>query len=209
MVAKTKINISVNVDNRFLEKFRILRTRVELIREANKILIVTSSLPGEGKTTVAMNLSRSLSDIGKKVIFTDCNLRGSEIAAQYEIAGTIFGIQSYLVGEKNLEEIILESDKGNLDFILSIGSFLNSTELLERQRFHIMLAELKKNYDYVIIDTPSMTESIDTAIIAREADAAIFVIEENRVHNKTVEAGFEQLREAKCEVLGVVLNKSV
>lgn len=69
------LNIPVDVDVCFREEFRILRTRLDLIRNEKKILMVTSMLSGEGKTTVAMNLSRSLADIGKRVIFVECDLK--------------------------------------------------------------------------------------------------------------------------------------
>lgn len=206
-MAKGKLKLPVNVEECFREEFRILRTRLELICDGKKILMVTSILPGEGKTTTAINLSCSLADLGKKVIFVDCNLRNPEIAARYGIEDTALSIQSYLTGQNNLEKIILKCDKDNLDFILSIGSSADSAELLDQQRFHKMLSELKEKYDFVIIDTLSMIESIDGTIIAKEADAAIFVIQENRVGRKMVMEGLERLKEAKCEVLGVVLNR--
>jgi len=207
-MTKRRINIPVNVDNCFLEEFRILRTRLELICEGKKSLVVTSVLPREGKTTVAINLSRSLADIGKRVLFIDCDLRNSEIAAAYEIEDTAVGIESYLVGQKNMEEIILKSNKENLDFVLAVGSSINSTELLDGERFRALLKEVKEEYDFVIIDTPSMAECADATIIAKEADAVILVIQENRVCRRMIEESLERLREAKSEVLGVVLNKS-
>jgi len=204
---KKKLNIPVNVDVCIREEFRTLRTRIDLIRDGKKCLMVTSMFPGEGKTTVAMNLSRSLADIGKRVIFVDCDLRKSEISARYGVNNTGASIQSYLNGIKNLEDIILKCDKENLDFILSFDSSANSAELLDSERFRMMLSELKKKYDYVIINTLSMAECIDATIIARESDAVVLVIQNNSVRRKIAEEGLERLRETKCEVLGVVLNR--
>lgn len=201
------LNIPVDVDVCFREEFRILRTRLDLIRNEKKILMVTSMLSGEGKTTVAMNLSRSLADIGKRVIFVECDLKKSEISAWYGVEDNGASIQSYLASQKNLEEIILKSEKENLDLILSFGSSANSAELLDSERFRMMLVELKEKYDFVIIDTPSMIEYIDSTIIARESDAVLLVIQENNVKTKIAEKGLERFREAKCEVLGVVLNR--
>ena len=115
------LNIPVDVDVCFREEFRILRTRLDLIRNEKKILMVNSMLSGEGKTTVAMNLSRSLADIGKRVIFVECDLKKSEISARYGVEDNGASIQSYLASQKNLEEIILKSEKENLDLILSFA----------------------------------------------------------------------------------------
>jgi capsular exopolysaccharide synthesis family protein len=134
-------------------------------------------------------------------------LRNSKIVNNYDEEDTVTNIQFYLRGQKKLEEVILKSSKENLDFIFTVGSSLNSAELLENERFRMMMIELKKRYDFIIIDTPPITKYTDAMIIARESDAAILVVQGNKVQRQVAEKGIEQLREANCEVLGVVFNR--
>ncbi|HEY8361530.1 MAG TPA: CpsD/CapB family tyrosine-protein kinase [Tissierellaceae bacterium] len=206
-MVKEKLNIPVDVDDCFIEEFRMLRTRVELLCKEKKVIMITSMLPGEGKTTVALNLARSLASVGRRVIFVDCDLRNSKIVSTYKLEEIDVNIQSYLIGEKELDEVILKSKEENLDFIFSVGTALNSAELLESERFRIMLVELKGKYDFIIIDTPPMTRYADATIIAKETGAVILVIQENRVKKRIIREGLEQLKEANSEVLGVVFNK--
>lgn len=201
-----KLEIYVNnLNNCFLEKFRTLGKQIELKRK--KILMVTSILDGEGKTTVAINLARSLANTGKRVIFVDCDLRNSKTASLYGIKNTNANIECYLNCHKDLKDIILKSEENNLHLILAARSSLNSIELFDSKRFRMMLMRLKENYDFIIIDTPSITKYIDAMIIARETDAVILVIQKNRVKKKVAKESLKQLREVKCEILGVVFNE--
>lgn len=204
----TPLKISVEVDKDLLEYYRILRTKVELIGPDKKVISIVSSLDGEGKTTIALNLSRSLSDIGRKVVFLDGDLRTSKLLDSYEIKN-INDINSYLAEGKDIEGIIYKSEKENLDFIISSNLSPQSTELLSSIKFKELLSKLREKYDYIIIDTPSMDKSIDATIIAKESDGTVFVMEENKVLKKTVNKNLHQLKDTNCNVIGVVLNKSV
>lgn len=203
-----KLKIPINIEKDVLEDFRILRTKLELINEKHKTISIVSSLNNEGKTTIALNLSRSLSYIDKKVIFVDCDLRASHLAKTNDIPN-ISDIRSYLAGEKDVEDIIYRSEKKDLDFILCTDFSSQSTELLSSVKFKDLLIKLKEMYDYIILDTSSMEKNIDATIVARESDGTIFVIEQNRPLKKTADKNLEQLKDAKCNVIGVVLNKNI
>lgn len=204
---KVILSIPTYVNEKDIDIYRRLRTKLELATENNKVVTIVSSLPREGKTTVALNLAMSLSDIGKKILFLDGDLRGSDIIKKYQISEDLVGLVSYLSGESSIENIICASDKKNLDFILCNQSSTISTELLDSVKFRGLMLQLRNDYDYIIIDTPALEEAIDAIIIARESDSAILVVEENRANQNVVKRNLELLKEAQSQVLGVVLNK--
>ena len=204
---KITLSIPTEVNENDIDLYRTLRTKLELAVGDKKVVTVSSSLSGEGKTTVSLNLARSLSYIGKKVLFLDGNLKDSDIIKRYQLNEPVKGLNSYLHGESNIENIICYSDKINLSLILCEKSSPSSTELLDSELFRKLILQLRNEYDYVIIDTPALEKAIDAIIIARESDCVIMVVEENRVNQADVKKNLELLKEAQSHVLGIVMNK--
>lgn len=190
------------------ENYRILRTNIGLFGSHIKSIIVTSSIPKEGKTQIAFNLSLSMSMAGKKVLFIDGDLRKSVFMKRYNVEQEVNGLDEFLSGEKDVSDILYTTNIKNLHIVFSGGSCSNSSELLDSEYFKKLIPLLEEKYDYIIIDTPALGSIIDSAIVAQECDGAVMVIEEDAVSYKLAKNVMDQLEETDCTILGVVLNKT-
>ncbi|WP_087395982.1 tyrosine-protein kinase family protein [Bacteroides sp. An51A] len=161
------------------EAFRILRTNLLMtLGDTGKIVIVTSTMPNEGKSFIAGNLAVSLSFLKKKVIVVGMDLRKPGLNKLFDLPRQTKGLTDYLedMEHKSLSDLIQKSDKIEGLDILTAGSIPPSpTELLEKRTFESALAQLKEKYDYVILDTAPIGMVADTTIIARYADCGIYV----------------------------------
>lgn len=202
--------IKLNIDkyeNYFVnESFRTLRTNLQFCGSQYKVLDITSCDANEGKTTVAMMLAKSLSDIDKKVVYVDCDLRKSVVSFRYTNAKNVKGLSEYLTGLATKDEIVFSTQFENLDVIVSGPHCSNPVELMQGEKFSALLEELKNEYDYVIVDTPPLGLVIDSAVIAKMCDAAVMVISAGKVRYRQVKKTKEQLQKSGCTILGAVLN---
>ena len=189
------------------EVYRTLRTNVEFTGVENKIIAITSCAPDEGKTTVAYNLAVAFAEDGKKALYIDADLRKSVFVQRYGIEGNPKGLSHYLSGQTPLKEIIYKTNKEKV-YITPIGRFpSNPTELFNKERFGQMLEELKKVFDYVIVDTPPLGSVVDAAIIAKRCDASMLVVTSDECSRNVVKRIIAQLKTANPNFLGVILNK--
>lgn len=193
------------------EAFNSLRTNLQFCGVDNKVIMFTSCTPDEGKSTVTMELARSLNDDGKKVILVDADLRKSVFAGRYRIRSeeTIFGLSHYLSGQKKMEEVINHTNIENLDMILAGPYAPNPTELLGRDLFLNLLAALKEKYDVVLIDCPPLGWVIDAAVVAPNCDGVVLVVESGAISYRYLQDVKKQLEVTGVNILGVVLNKVV
>jgi capsular exopolysaccharide synthesis family protein len=193
------------------EAFNSLRTNLKFCGKDIKTILITSCLPGEGKTETTIQLARAIGEDGQKVIVIEADLRKSAIVGQHrmEAEEKIVGLTHYLTGQCNYEEIVYQTDVNWMDIILSGHTTPNPTALLGSEIFLELLAHLKKEYDVVLVDSPALGAVIDAAIIAPHCDGVIFVVETNRISYKFAREIKKQLTLAGCRVLGVVLNKVV
>ena len=172
------------------------------------VITVTSSVPNEGKSSVAFNLSCSLADGGKKVLLVDCDLRNSTMISKYHIAKINKGLSHYLSGQANMNDIVYSTKKEHF-YMLPSGPFvLDPITLLESEDFTILLQEMRKNFDYIILDTPPLGAVMDPVIIGQNSDGAVIVIEQGVISRKLVQNVVKQLKRADIRVLGAVLNKA-
>ena len=189
------------------EVYRTLRTNVEFTGVENKIIAITSCAPDEGKTTVAYNLAVAFAEDGKKALYIDADLRKSVFVQRYGIEGNPKGLSHYLSGQTPLKEIVYKTNKEKV-YITPIGRFpSNPTELFNKERFGQMLEELKKVFDYVIVDTPPLGSVVDAAIIAKRCDASMLVVTSDECSRNVVKRIIAQLKTANPNFLGVILNK--
>ena len=191
------------------EAVKTLRTNIQFCGSSIKTIMFTSSMPNEGKSTTTFSLAASLVDIGKKVLLIDGDIRKSVMVKKHEIKGNPNGLSQYLSGQKTLEEVRYQTNVENLDLILSGPFSPNPAELLEDPLFKEMLEEAKQEYDYIIIDSPPMANLIDGAIIARQCDGAVIVIESGCISYHLVQKVKSQIEKSGCRILGVVLNLSL
>ncbi len=195
------------LDYRTNEAYKTLRTNIQFCGDEVKILTLTSCTPNEGKSSVSFNLAVSFAETGKKVILIDADLRKSVLAGRYKAGAIEGGLTHYLSGQKELSDILLYSGIENMDIIFAGTVVPNPTELLEHRRFGSMVKKLKKDYDYVLIDTPPLGYVIDSAVVAKVSDGAVLVIESNAISYRFARDVKLQLEKSSCRILGVILNK--
>lgn len=189
------------------EAYKSLRTNIQFCGVDKKVLVITSCTPGEGKSAVALNLSVSLAETGKKVLLIDADLRKSTILGRVTLNEEVGGLSHYLSRQQQLKEIICATNIKNLHLILPGSVPPNPSELLGNQFFQALLKTVRDIYDYVLIDSPPLGSVIDSAVIAEECDGSILVIESGVINYRFAQEVKEQLEKAGCPILGTVLNK--
>ncbi len=178
------------------ESFRILRTNLSYIvpnSTKSLVLFVTSTIKGEGKTFVSLNLAITLSSIGKKVVLIGADLRNPQLHKKLEVErGNAKGVSNYLYDDTTqIDEIKVPSTKYDkqikFDIIFSGVIPPNPAELLSNGRFELLLNELKKEYDYVIVDTAPTLLVTDTTLITNLADTVLYVTRANFTEKKLLD----------------------
>lgn len=193
---------------RFAESVRTFRTSLLLTQldRGHKIIAVTSSSPGEGKTTTSANLAMSLAQMGK-VLLIDADLRKPSIAKRFDIPVFHPGLSNLIIGTEELSECVHVDEQSGV-FIMPSGHIPgNPLELLSSSRFSELLDVLKAKYDHIIIDTPPTQAVSDALVIAQSADSVIYVVKSDITRIKPIKAGIERLFEVKAHVAGIVLNQ--
>lgn len=169
-------------------------------------VMITSSLPGEGKTAFAVSLGRSLALAEKKVLLVDCDLRRPSVARQLN-AYEIPGLSDYLRQQSSLEEILRHDSRSGLDFVASGSRAQDPQRLLEDPAARAAFHHFIDAYDVVLIDTPPTMVAFDAALLADLCDMALYVVEWDTTPRRAVEAGIEHLTAFSIPVGGVVLTK--
>ena len=204
-----KVNLKRNIkeDYAYDEAIKTLRTNLQFCGSSIKVIMFTSSLPDEGKSDISFSLALSLAQIGKKTLVIDADIRKSVLVTRYNAGREIYGLSQYLSGQRSLDEVIYETGRDSLNVIFAGPYSPNPAELLEEELFTNLVKKVRDEYDYVIIDTPPMASLIDGAIVARNCDGAVIVIESGAISYRLEQKVKEQIENANCRVLGVVLNK--
>ncbi|MGL4977507.1 MAG: polysaccharide biosynthesis tyrosine autokinase [Cetobacterium sp.] len=189
------------------ESIRLIRTNINFIDlKKKKVILFSSSIPKEGKTTIASNYALSESIAGKKVLILDCDIKRPRIDKSYNISHD-FGVVDLLAGSKTLDEVIVKEVRPNLDIIMGGKTAENTTELLLNKNFERYIDELKDRYDTIVIDTPPLAVGTDGAILSQYADGVVFVVSYDQVHKVELEFAKKILDTAKARLYGIVINK--
>lgn len=189
------------------EAYKTLRTNIEQITSIDNIktILITSSISGEGKSTVAGNLAISLSKNNYKVLAIDCDLRRPSLHDKFNIENE-YGVGEILLGENELKSSIKKIDS-RLS-VLTAGKIKNDTaELFATENMKQLLDEVRITYDYIIIDSAPIIPVADTCVLASGIDAAILVVRANKSKEKLVIHSYEKLK-TKTKILGMILNDS-
>ena len=190
------------------EAYKTLRTNIEQITSIDNIktILITSSISGEGKSTVAGNLAISLSKNNYKVLAIDCDLRRPSLHDKFNIENE-YGVGEILLGENELKSSIKKIDS-RLS-VLTAGKIKNDTaELFATENMKQLLDEVRITYDYIIIDSAPIIPVADTSVLARGIDAAVLVVRANKSIEKLVIQGYEKLKKTSIKILGTVSNDS-
>lgn len=205
------LNINVDklkkLDNSTNEAYKRLRTNVQFCGSDVKVIALTSTVPNEGKSSVSINLAASIAESGKKVIFLDADLRKSVLVGRYKINKAVKGLTHYLSGVNPFDEVVYSTNVDNLHVVFSGPVPPNPAELLGNKYFKSLIAQLRRTYDYIIIDTPPIGSVIDAAVVAEECDGVILVIASGEISYRAVQTTKMQMEKSNCKILGAVLNK--
>lgn len=190
------------------EAFRTIRTRLQFshISKGAKIIMITSSAPGDGKTTVSVNLAASFAQANKKTVIVDADLRKPRIHSVFTDSRDSEGSLDYLFGQTQYEKIINKSEVRNLDFI-TVGSIpSNPSEILGSPAFKSFVDKLRSDYEIIFFDAPPIMAVSDPEILARFVDVCLLVVSANTSEIDWVRESVDLLKQEHINFAGVLLN---
>lgn len=208
MDAADKAQIVVNnADRQVAEAFLTLHSSLRLKDEskAAKCILITSTIPGEGKSFTTTNLALTFAAHGEKVVVVDCDLRKPNVHKSFRMEN-LKGVIDVCAGKAAIGDVVMKNVQPNLDVIPAGGRAKNPTQILNSKSFEIMLSDLRKTYDRVFIDTPPLAAVSDALIILPLVDGSIFTIFFNKVRRKAAQFAAKRLLEANVPNFGAVLN---
>lgn len=194
--------------SRIAESFRSLRTRLEFFTTDTKcpLLVISSSMPGEGKTFAAINLASAYSMAGKKTLLIGFDLRKPTVSKNFEIKDEDLGVTSYLIGKKTLKEVIHRTDFENL-YVLPSGPIPpNPGEMASSKKALDMLGTLKNQYDLIIVDSAPLGVVSDIYPIAKMADTVLIMVRHSHTKKNVLAATLSELQVNGVDGFSLLLN---
>ena len=191
------------------EAMNRLRVNIKFCGKNTKKILVISSVPNEGKSTVSVHLWKMLAEAGFPSVLVDLDLRKSVLKDRLEFKseGEIQGLDYYLSGLSEYQNVVYETNISN-GYIVPVSNLLeNPSALLEDPRMEELLDRLAEDYRYVIIDSPPLDSVADGALIASFCDGAILVVRSGMTSRRLVKQSIQQLERVGCRLLGTVLNR--
>lgn len=195
-----------NASNR-AEAFRQLRTNLQFIDLADpaSVLLITSSVPGEGKTTTAVNLAMTFVELGERVLIIEGDLRRPRVADYLGLERGV-GLTNVLVGQFDAEEVIQPWGRDGLHFLASGPIPPNPSELLGSPQMVDLVKEQRRSYDKIIIDSAPLLPVTDAAVTSPLADGVVFVVRHGKTTRQQVASAARSLHTINARILGSVLN---
>ena len=189
------------------EAFRALRTSLHFsgINKENKIILITSSFPQEGKSIVSSNLSSVIAQTKARVLIIDCDLRRSSLHEKFGYSKTP-GLSEILTGDITFAKAIHDTGIDELDLISAGTNPPNPSELLGSEAMRQLITTQRKNYDYIVIDAPPVMAVSDAPVLTSVCDLVVLVVEAGRVPIKIAQRMREMLSTIKAPVAGIVFN---
>lgn len=191
---------------RFVESIRKLRRRVEQHMGSGKVLMVTSLLENEGKSTVAVNLALALEQKKKRVLLIDCDLRKPACHKVLEQEKFSFGINNILHDNADLSDCFLRYRETDMYMLLAKKGERNTGDLIVSPRMEAMLEWARQNFDFIVMDLPPMSVAADAESMADLADACLLVIRQNMAFAPELNNAIGNLERHRAKMLGCVLN---
>ncbi|MED0717287.1 CpsD/CapB family tyrosine-protein kinase [Aeribacillus composti] len=198
---------ALNPKSPISEQYRTIRTNIQFSSVDHEIrsIMITSTGPGEGKSTTAANLAVVFAQQGKQVLLIDADLRKPTVHYTFRLQN-IHGLTSVLLRNATLQEAVSVSEVDHLDVLTSGPIPPNPAELLSSRSMVELLKEAYDQYDIVIIDSPPLLAVADAQILANQVDASIMVVASGKTEREAALKGKESLMAAQSKLLGVVLN---
>jgi capsular exopolysaccharide synthesis family protein len=192
------------------EQIRTLRTNLQFLRESrdgSQVLLFTSSISGEGKSFVSLNLGASLALVGKRTVILEMDLRKPRLRSSLNDMANGMGLSNYLSGEVELDEVVKPIPERDDYFIITSGPIPpNPAELLSGPRLEKLILELRDQFDYVIIDAPPIGLVTDAQIIAPFSDATMFIVRHDVTPKNSIKMVETLYQEKRFNKLNIILN---
>ena len=190
------------------EQIKYIRANIQFCGDEKKVILFTSTTASEGKSSLTLELAMSMAELGKRVLLVDADLRRSTLKSKVANREAVrLGLSHYLSGLANLDESLCVTDEPVMYMLLAGPVPPNPAELLAGRRLDALLDWGRKQFDYILVDTAPLGTVSDAALLARKCDGAVVVIEAAKIPYRAVQGVVQQLRDANCPVLGVVLSK--
>ena len=190
-----------------VEAYKTLRTNLlfALAAGESKIVVVSSALPSEGKSSTCSNLAITMAQTGAKVLLIDADLRKP---TQYQIfkSSNNRGLSAILAGFNDLTEVVKTVEDVNLDIITSGPTPPNPSELLGSERMELLLETLSKHYEYIFIDTPPINIVTDAMVIATKAAGVVLVVRQGQSNYDDLTKAVSSIEFSGANILGLVVN---
>ena len=188
------------------ESYRTLRTNIQYSSFDNpvKSIVLTSSEPGEGKSTTSANLALSFALDNKRVILIDCDLRKPVVHKEFGISNSK-GLTEFLLGKEEFSKVV-HKHKSGLHILPSGLIPPNPAEMLASRAMEHLLAQLEERYDYIIIDTPPVNAVADSKILSTKVDGTILVVKYGYTKKDVVLEAVKGLKAVKANIIGTVFN---
>jgi capsular exopolysaccharide synthesis family protein len=196
-------------DNRFTEAVRTLRTALLFNGEGKpaKVIAITSSVPNEGKSTVALHLARSFSEM-EKVLLIEADMRHPTIAKNMNLSPHRPGLSNLLAKTHQINECIIRDKNLKLDILTSGISPANPLAFLSMKRFNMLIKVFGNFYDRIIIETPPVNAVSDAVIISKLVESVLYVVHGEKTKREQITTGLRMLKQTNAPIAGVVINHS-
>lgn len=191
------------------EAIRNLRTSVLMsnMDKAPQVIMSTSSLPSEGKTTIAISLANNLAGLGKKVLLVEGDIRKRTFETYFSDGKAHAGLISVLFDKKPVSEVVVHDDILGIDVLLGEKSSVNPADVFSSEAFEALMVTLRETYDYIVVDTPPVLLVPDARILARYMDAVIYVVAWDKTSKTQVQEGLRLFASVDIDVTGLVLSQ--
>ncbi|MEM7745042.1 MAG: polysaccharide biosynthesis tyrosine autokinase [Pseudomonadota bacterium] len=191
-----------------VEAVRNMRTSILLssVDKQPKVIMLTSSVPGEGKTTLSLSLAQNLASMGKKVLIIEGDIRRRTFGEFFDLKDKL-GLVSAVVEDLPLDEVIYHEDQLGVDILIGEKTQTNAADFFSSDRFARFLDNLRKSYDYIIVDTPPVLVVPDARVIGQLADVVIYVVLWDSTTRTQVKQGIGSFGVVNVPVTGLVLSQ--
>ena len=200
--------ISLRPNSTYSEAVRSIRTALMLSDPdtAPRALLITSSVSGEGKTSMSLSLASLAARSGQRVIALDCDFRHPNLHLALDCANTN-GLSNYLTGQAELSDVVEIDPATGMHFIPAGARAPHPTDLLSSARMHALLRRLESLYDVVVLDAPPLLAVSDALVLVRAVDRVVYLVRWEKVRRETAVAGLKQLVDAGANIAGTVLTQ--
>lgn len=190
------------------EAYRVLRTNIQFssLDDPIKTMIVTSAMPGEGKSTTIANMAVVFAQMGSKVLLVDCDLRKPKIHKLFNVSNKS-GITNVLSEHGDYQKYIIKTEIENLDLLASGTIPPNPSEILGSNAMKEVLHNIRQQYDVILIDTPPVGTVTDAQILSTIVDGTIIVAASGQVKIDALQRAKNLLEKVNANILGVIINK--